>query len=170
MSKILGDGMTEQHEKVKGSGKDVAGSMIPEAHYVLAVDDDPDVLALTSRMLEAMGYRVDTAVGGLEAILCIRRNRYNIVISDFQMPEMDGLTLASWIKRRAKQIKVVIMTGQSPETIKAHKNTHVADGWIFKPFGQGDLCQTLQSIRSVAVQLLPPDEAEKRNLNNLLSA
>ena len=66
--------------------RDEAIDMDFEALQVLVVDDDPALLSVTCRMLKAMGYQVDTAGDGVQAMECIRRKQYSIVVSDMQMP------------------------------------------------------------------------------------
>jgi len=139
--------MLKKPEATHGSEGDITCGMNPGTIHVLAVDDNPDVLNITQCLLKAMGYAVDTATDGVEATQCLRRRQYGMVVTDMEMPNMDGFALACWIKRRAKNIKVVIMTGVSPANVDSQMNSNVADGWIFKPFGMNDLKNVLGTIR-----------------------
>ena len=62
-------------------------------NYLLLVDDDPDLLRLLAIRLEAAGYRVETACNGQEALARASVERPQLVISDMQMPGMDGAAL-----------------------------------------------------------------------------
>ena len=125
--------------------------MDPEMLQVLAVDDDPATLSVTCLMLKAMGYQVDTAGDGVQAMECIRRKQYSIVVSDMQMPILDGFSLACWIKRRASHVRVVIMTGLPMTEVDVYMSMQVADGWLFKPFGHSELRDVLQTNRPMLV-------------------
>jgi CheY-like chemotaxis protein len=106
---------------------------------VLVVDDEAFMLSLVSRMLEALGFEVGLAKGGLEAIEYLSRSRYRLVITDLQMPDMNGHALAGWIKHHFHDVIVVIMTGNSPDNVVNYAETGIVDEWIFKPFNLNEL-------------------------------
>jgi CheY-like chemotaxis protein len=114
--------------------------------FVLVVDDDPFALEITRDILLTMGYRVETARDGLKAMECLQHRQYNIVVSDLQMPGMDGISLAHRIKQRDPQVHVVIMTGLAVTNVQVQMNTGVVDGWVFKPFDINELRCVLQQI------------------------
>lgn len=59
-------------------------------HRILVVDDDPDVRGFLQMLLESEGYRVYTAVDGLEALTAARRAKPDLIVLDFMMPSLDG--------------------------------------------------------------------------------
>jgi CheY-like chemotaxis protein len=69
-----------------------------EPRTVLCVDDSPEMLEICQTMLEAGGYRVRTALNGLQALELLRRHKIDAAVVDARMPGMDGLTLAREIK------------------------------------------------------------------------
>src|SRR5215207_794389 len=81
---------------------------------VLVVDDQPAVLTLVRRMLEAGGYLVYEAADGLEAIAALVDHApIDIVVSDLRMPNLDGLSLSAVLSSRTPRIPLVLMSGYS---------------------------------------------------------
>jgi DNA-binding NtrC family response regulator len=78
---------------------------------VLVVDDEPIIRDLLRAMLRKMKVEVDIAENGVEAQKKILANSYDLVITDINMPEMDGLALLKWIKKRKPAMETVVMTG-----------------------------------------------------------
>jgi CheY-like chemotaxis protein len=98
--------MTESPEKTMDSSDADTGSM-----HVLVVDDEPIMRGLLRAMLENMGVSVEIAGNGVEAQLKILSGSYHLVITDINMPEMDGITFIKWLKQRKADVEIVVMTG-----------------------------------------------------------
>jgi CheY-like chemotaxis protein len=113
---------------------------------VLVVDDENLMLQLMNRMLQTLGFEAVLADGGLEAIECLKRSRYDLVITDLQMPGLNGHALAEWIKHRFHDIPVIMMTGNPPSAVTEYMQTGSADHWIFKPFSLSELETTLRDF------------------------
>jgi len=103
---------------------------------LLVVDDDPDILALLSSAMRLRGHTVDTAGDGLDAINLQLNNRYDAVITDADMPRMDGFRLCRFTKARFPSIRVIGMSGDWAE--KAFRRAG-ADMCVSKPFNIGEL-------------------------------
>ncbi len=83
---------------------------------ILVVDDDPFVRDMVGFILQAAGYFVDTAENGREAMdRCAAGNGFHAVISDMNMPEMDGLALIREMKKTWPDIAAILMTGDEDE-------------------------------------------------------
>ncbi|WP_161957625.1 response regulator [Mariprofundus sp. EBB-1] len=80
---------------------------------VLLVDDDKDVLFIHKRFLERMDYKVIVANNGLDALAKFRKNqgKVDMVVSDFQMPEMDGITMIGEIRKFSSDLPILVVTG-----------------------------------------------------------
>lgn len=105
-----------------------------ETIKILVVDDDPIVIRSSKRILGAGGYEVDSANGGREAILKMEQNKYDLVLTDIKMPEMDGITFMKWIRKSRPDTGVVVITGYpSQETIKEALGLGIID-YVPKPF------------------------------------
>jgi CheY-like chemotaxis protein len=84
---------------------------------ILVVDDDVDTFRNLSDILTDLGYRVDTAHDGPSALELVRKNHYDVVLLDYKMPGMDGLTLYREIKKlRASTVAIVVTAYASHAT------------------------------------------------------
>lgn len=87
---------------------------------ILVVDDDHDLCAMLSRFLEKNGYRVYSAQDALQALDVLGRETIHLVITDYQMPHMDGIRFTETIRkdRRYKDLSVIMMTAHpNPDEI-----------------------------------------------------
>jgi CheY-like chemotaxis protein len=114
---------------------------------VLVVDDDHNSVMMVRLMIERIGMHVDAANCGPAAIQCLRKYSYDAVVTDLQMPSMDGCELVGWIKQKSKDTIAIIMTGCSSLDVAENQNDSNVDAWLFKPFGFFELNNTLQRLR-----------------------
>ena len=82
--------------------------------WILLADDDPALLRLCGRILEALGYEVDSASDGNAAAALFATRSYDVIVSDITMPGMSGLQFLRLVRERDLDVPVVLMTG-SPE-------------------------------------------------------
>src|SRR5690349_2520034 len=87
----------------------------PSKHEILVVDDDAGVRKSMVLLLAFAGYRVRTAVHGLDGLLQLRRTLPSVVISELSMPQMSGFEFLSVVRRRFPQISVIAMSGAYDE-------------------------------------------------------
>ena len=116
---------------------------------ILVVDDSITTRTLEKSILEAHGYRVRTAVDGLEALAQLRTEKADLVISDVQMPRMDGFELLEAIKkdRTLNQIPVIVVTSLERREDQERGLSLGADAYIVKKkFDQGELLATIRQI------------------------
>jgi len=107
---------------------------------VVVVDDEPDVREVTSAILAHHGYRVMTAADGAEAVtlLAPRSAEVKVVVTDLQMPHLDGASLASVVRRLNPAIRILTMSGMdSARTTEAAQR--FAGAFLAKPFKSEDL-------------------------------
>ncbi|MBU0710480.1 sigma-54 dependent transcriptional regulator [bacterium] len=78
---------------------------------ILVVDDDKDICSLISNVLIDRGYSVLKATDGLKALEILKKEAVSIIISDVEMPNMDGITLLREVKKENSDIEVIIITG-----------------------------------------------------------
>ncbi len=102
------------------------------AHW-LVVDDDPAMLRLLDAFLNDQGARADTASGGAEALEFLRRQTVDVVLTDRNMPCLDGHVLLGEIRQRWPQIDVVMMTGMSSVKTAVEAMRQGAADYIEKP-------------------------------------
>ncbi|WP_245846110.1 hybrid sensor histidine kinase/response regulator [Longibacter salinarum] len=111
-----------------------------DAARVLVVDDEEMVRSIVTQLLSLKGHDVDLADSGAEALELIDANTYDIVFTDFGMPEMTGAELAQIIHQRVPGLPVILLTGYT-ETDKAVKDVEAV---LSKPFKLEELQATIQ--------------------------
>jgi two-component system, NarL family, capsular synthesis sensor histidine kinase RcsC len=105
----------------------------------MVVDDSPIVLKFATTIVEKLGYRVCTASDGLQALALLKDARCKLVLTDYEMPTINGYQLAKKVKSQLLSIRVVIMTGLCQNQVIELMNDQDIDGWLFKPFGLEEL-------------------------------
>ena len=118
----------QRHTEIKGTG--AARSRI------LLVDDDESIRKLLSRMLET-NYDVEVAADGDAALRLLREPdaHYDLLISDLNMPGMDGLTLIREAQRIDAALPAIVITGYSTESSAIEALNLGVAGYLTKPFG-----------------------------------
>ncbi len=121
----------------------------PAARTILVVDDSVTTRTLEKSILEAQGFRVRLAVDGVDALAELRQNPVDLVISDVEMPRMNGLVLLDTIKRDSalQKIPVILVTSHSnPEDVQRGLDLG-ADAYIIKQrFDQHDLLDAIEQL------------------------
>ncbi|MDD6646546.1 MAG: sigma-54 dependent transcriptional regulator [Firmicutes bacterium] len=107
--------------------------MIRENLRILVVDDEQDYCDVLKMILEGRGYAVETCNDGREALTLLEKGSFDIVVSDLNMPVMDGYELLREIKSRDYDCEVIILTAfgtieKAVETMKAGAFTYVTKG------------------------------------------
>lgn len=104
------------------------------APHILVVDDALTVRELQRSILERAGYLVVTAVDGEDALACLRRDSVDLVLTDVDMPKMDGLELTAALRadERLREVGIVILTSRGSEADRARGLAVGADGYIVK--------------------------------------
>jgi len=108
---------------------------------VLVVDDEEMVRSTVTRLLTLNGHEVARASSGAEALSMFTENDYDIVFTDFGMPEMTGAELSRRIKEEHPDLPIILLTGYT-ETETAHEEV---DGILSKPFKRDDLETAIQN-------------------------
>ena len=120
--------------------------------YVLLAEDDADQRELFTLMLEEKGFEVHSVANGKEALAELQRSVPDLILTDIQMPEMNGLDLVWQVKHHAKfvDVPIIVMTCNNKEYLKV-ASTMGANGTIAKPFDEEDLFTAI-------LQVLPESE------------
>ncbi len=82
---------------------------------ILIVDDDADFREITMKLLEEGGYQVEEASEGIEALMQIAKKKFDLIISDIQMPDFDGFQLLEFMNKKNISIPLVFITGYPTE-------------------------------------------------------
>jgi len=110
---------------------------------VLLVDDEPTIRSLLSRTLAEMGYLVETAESGEQALEIASTREFDFMVTDCLMPGMSGLDLTEAFLEMQPQARVVFMTGHLSPDISAALEREEVIGWLQKPFMPVELQEML---------------------------
>ncbi|SHH36062.1 hybrid sensor histidine kinase/response regulator [Tepidibacter thalassicus] len=109
---------------------------------ILVVDDKIPVAKATGEILKSMGKEVDICFSGTEALRKLNEKKYDLIISDLAMPNLNGIELAQKIKEVYKDIRFVLMTGWLGDI--GDYNSDTIDYILEKPFGIEEIKKILQ--------------------------
>jgi len=103
---------------------------------ILTVDDSPSMRDMISFTIESAGYQVVVAVDGIDALEKARSNAFDLILTDQNMPRMDGLTLVRELRNLPAyaRIPILLITTEGDDDMKAKGRAVKASGWIVKPF------------------------------------
>ena len=115
---------------------------------VLAIDDNTDFLQLLKDMLEPSGFEVHTAVNPVKALEVFQRekDKYQLVLLDYYMPQLDGAKTFEWLRKLNPKIKVIVCSGADELRLRQIQAQHKIDGYIHKPFRVKEALDTIQRI------------------------
>lgn len=113
---------------------------------VVVIDDDVHILELTALILSRRGYRVFTAPTAREGMEIIAANLPELVLLDYMMPGMDGLSALHEIRSRFSDTYVIMFTGKGSEQIAVEMMKAGASEYILKPFNNRDLAERLDNV------------------------
>jgi two-component system, chemotaxis family, sensor kinase CheA len=122
---------------------------VPKSSRILIVDDSLTTRTLEKSILEAQGYKVSVAVDGVEALNCLQSEAVGLVVTDLEMPRMDGFALLIEMKRdpRLAKIPVIIVSSVENREQQEHGLALGADAYVVKRrFEQQELLETIEQI------------------------
>jgi two-component system, chemotaxis family, chemotaxis protein CheY len=111
---------------------------------ILVVEDDPFILETVTDVLQFEGYRVETAMNGLEGLAVVERVRPSLVLLDMRMPIMNGWDFARALMERGIRLPILVMT--AAQDANRWANEIGADGYIAKPFHLTDLLDAVEGL------------------------
>ncbi|MFT5288289.1 MAG: signal transduction histidine kinase/CheY-like chemotaxis protein [Planctomycetota bacterium] len=118
----------------------------PPGAKLLIVEDNQVNQLVARRLLTRLGYSVDVASDGVEAIACFRGQSYDLILMDLQMPRMDGFEAAREIRAMGEKGKRVPIVALTANALPEHRDRSLADGmddFISKPFNFESLAKTI---------------------------
>lgn len=115
---------------------------------ILIVDDSRTVRTMVRQALEADQHQVVEATDGVAALAALDTGPADLVITDVNMPEMDGLRLVRALRDRPdyRFIPILVLTTESGDEIKQRGREAGATGWLVKPFNPEQLRKTVQHV------------------------
>lgn len=119
---------------------------------ILAVEDDPVARAVLKRALGKLGYDVHAVADGMEALAALEQIPYRVVVSDWVMPNMDGLELCRRIRARTESdyVYFVLLTSQSPSEDNQREASEAGvDDFLSKPLASHEIWMRLRTAERI---------------------
>lgn len=118
------------------------------AKMIMTVDDSASIRQMVSFTLKQAGYQVVEAVDGKDAFDKIKKNRINMLITDLNMPQMDGIELIRNVRTlpSARFMPIIMLTTESQASKKQEGKSAGATGWIVKPFKPEQLLAVVKKV------------------------
>jgi two-component system chemotaxis response regulator CheY len=115
---------------------------------VLTVDDSASVRRTIKIALSGEGYGVTEAADGAEGLSKAENGAFDLIITDLNMPVMDGLTMIRELRKKPAQagVPILFLTTESDSGIKAEAKAAGATGWLTKPFDPDHLIRVVTKI------------------------
>jgi two-component system chemotaxis response regulator CheY len=115
---------------------------------VLAVDDSATMRSMVCDTLTEAGFEVCTAGNGKEALELARTQNFQLVLTDVNMPEMDGISLVRELRTLPnwKYIPILVLTTETAPELKRQGKVAGATGWLVKPFDPVRLIATIRRV------------------------
>ncbi|MEI8396771.1 MAG: response regulator [Rhodospirillaceae bacterium] len=115
---------------------------------ILTADDSASVRQMVTFTLESAGYEVDAAVDGQDALNKLKAKPADMVVTDLNMPNLNGIELIKAIRALPgfKFLPIVLLTTESEESKKQEGRNAGATGWIVKPFKQDQLLAVVKKV------------------------
>src|SRR5687768_13635606 len=124
---------------------------MPSRQKVLLLDDDADVLELYREILGRLASQpeIHTAPSGARALALLESEPFNLLISDLNMPKMDGLQVLSIVRRKFPQLRTVVLTSVMEEQFRARAYAIGVDLFLQKPSTSQEISMFLDCIESL---------------------
>lgn len=125
----------------------VLAPVAPQVPLVLVVDDSITVRRVTQRLLQREGYRVSLAADGLQALERLQQERPSVVLSDIEMPRMDGFDLARNIRADAAlaELPIIMITSRIAEKHRDYARTLGVNHYLGKPYSEEELLRLVRA-------------------------
>ncbi len=115
---------------------------------ILAVDDSTSMRQMVTFTLKAAGFEVVDAEDGVKALALAKSSKFDVVVTDVNMPNMDGITLCGELRKlpNFKFTPILMLTTESSGDKKQAGRAAGATGWIVKPFNPEQLLATVKKV------------------------
>lgn len=142
-------------------------SVLTEGFHVLLVEDDAVCIQLCSKFLRKYGCTVEVVTDGLSAISTLEKFRYDLVLMDIVMPNLDGATATSIVRSFDNHTPIIAMTGNIEDQDLITYLQHGMNDILAKPFTKDDLHSMLIRYLRGRVPLSKQEEEGKRTVNQI---
>jgi two-component system chemotaxis response regulator CheY len=117
-------------------------------HSILAVDDSASMRQMVSFTLKNAGFAVTEAVDGMDALEKAQQRDFTLVLTDQNMPRLDGIGLTRKLRDnpKFKNTPILILTTESSDQMKQAGRAAGATGWLVKPFDPAKLVEVIHKV------------------------
>jgi two-component system, chemotaxis family, chemotaxis protein CheY len=117
-------------------------------YSILAVDDSASMRQMVAFTLKGAGYQVVEAADGQEGLARARKKNVDLVLTDQNMPHMDGISLVKQLRSlpQYKATPILILTTESSDAMKVQGKAAGATGWLVKPFDPAKLIEVVKKV------------------------
>ena len=126
-----------------------AKSKINKSVRLLLVDDDPNMQRMVALFLNKKNFDLEIAGNGRKALEMLDSNKYDLIISDMQMPLMDGAELLQKIRGKKIKTPVILISAYTSLDMPNEANTSDFAAVLFKPFDSSDLINTIGKVLKI---------------------
>ncbi|NDF11416.1 MAG: response regulator [Proteobacteria bacterium] len=118
------------------------------AKNVLVVDDSPTMRNMLKAAMQEQGFEVTMAEDGVDALKVVAKQKWDIIITDINMPNMDGIELIRELRQieTCKFTPILVITTEGGDTAKKAGKDAGASGWMVKPFNPDTLTKAVQKL------------------------
>lgn len=118
------------------------------AKTILAVDDSGSLRQMVVFSLKAAGYQVTEAVDGQDGLEKARNQKFDLVLTDQNMPRMDGLALIKSLRtlQGYQRVPILMLTTEASDEMKMKGKAAGANGWLVKPFDPQRLTEVVKKV------------------------
>jgi two-component system chemotaxis response regulator CheY len=118
----------------------------------LVVDDSATMRNMIKATMKDMGFEVHTAQDGEKALKSSSSHKYDVILTDINMPNMDGIELIRMLRSGGvnKSVPILVITTESGDSAKQAGREAGANGWIVKPFNPDTLSRAVNKLCGVA--------------------
>ena len=129
-----------------------AKSKINKSVRLLLVDDDPNMQRMVALFLNKKNFDLEIAGNGRKALEMLDSNKYDQIISDMQMPLMDGAELLQKIRGKKIKTPVILISAYTSLDMPNEANTSDFAAVLFKPFDSSDLINTIGKVLKIKIR------------------
>ncbi|ADO42904.1 response regulator [Ketogulonicigenium vulgare] len=115
---------------------------------ILAIDDSPTIRSLVARALRGAGFEVYLAADGVEGVGTLMDADPALIITDVNMPRMDGFGVIEAVRasKSHADVPILVLTTESGDDLKARARSAGATGWLVKPFEDDRLIAVIHRV------------------------
>ena len=116
---------------------------------ILVAEDNPSVREFIFRSLVSAGHKVQVTADGQEALDALTHEKFDVLVTDIVMPNVDGIALAMKAVRLFPDLRIVMISGYAQERMRAHNLDALVHKIIAKPFSLEEICDAVKNAMSL---------------------